>query len=172
MLGFLIVWFLGTRGFDILVLLAWFWEASKREPSPWIHPGRSIIWQARYIKMSHRKYVATEWNHMLIGTFGGPLSRGPLTKEIWHRFKWINIYYILYIMLINRGPLIGGPLKVLWYRCLWRKHSFYARLSPAIQRQKLLSTPRLGAPKACLPRGLLLQRSVFSQTPVWEDIRR
>ena len=40
----------------------------------------------------------------------------------------------------------------------------------AVLRQKLLSSPRFDALKAYLPKGLLLRRSVFSQTPVLRQV--
>ena len=46
--------------------------------------------------------------------------------------------------------------------CYWRlsqKHSSHASLGHAILQQKLLRGPWFGAPKACVPACLLLQRS-------------
>ena len=46
------------------------------------------------------------------------------------------------------------------------KHSFYTSLCHAIKCQQLLSSPWFGALRACLPKELILLRSVCSQTPV------
>ena len=46
------------------------------------------------------------------------------------------------------------------------KHSFYTSLGHAKQQHQLLSSPRFGVFEANVPKGLLLWRSDFSQTPV------
>ena len=52
-----------------------------------------------------------------------------------------------------------------WYQCLKNKHSFYASVGHAVQRRKLLSTPRFtpwfGAREACCLKGIFLRRSVL-----------
>ena len=56
-------------------------------------------------------------------------------------------------------PTFALPVSV-------KKHSSYVSLGHATQQQKLQSSPRFGVFKADFPTGLLIRRSVFSQTPV------
>ena len=46
-----------------------------------------------------------------------------------------------------------------------KQHHFYANLCPAIQQQRLRSTPRFGVLKAYQFTHFLLRRSVFPKTP-------
>ena len=53
-----------------------------------------------------------------------------------------------------------------YFRCLWTNVLFCASLCPAVRQQKLQSSLWFGLLKADLSIHLLIQRSVFCQTPI------
>ena len=71
-----------------------------------------------------------------------------------HLLSWFRLFVIVYCCYhyISKQRTIS-------YLCLWK--SFHASCCPAIQRQKLLSSPWLGAPKANISMCILLRRGVF-----------
>ena len=90
---------------------------------------------------------------------------GHLSSTITYIYIYIYIHTYTFIYL----ALVAAPdhiLTRLVHPGACEKHSFWANLCHAIPQQKLLHSPWFGAPRAYLPKGLLLRRSVFSQTPV------
>ena len=73
----------------------------------------------------------------------------------------------LLLPVVSCSMILSCIDSIVSYWCLWNKHSFCARPCPAVQQQKLLSSPRFGVLETNSFTCILLRRSVFSQTPVW-----
>ena len=103
------------------------------------------------------------------GNLGASTGVRVPIQHLWYRYTMtyytINTYTVLWCIIVyydrtcntilyynlKLHPPLYPHITTWWYRCLWNRHSLYRSRSPAIQQQKLLSSPRLGVCEAYPP---------------------